>query len=702
MLTDTSILRAEKIAGDVTSHDISETLASLLALTAVNDNNRTVLTEEILLEASSALEHFSQQPSTSTMTECTTIHASRGDIEHQLAYHAVLAARLLCQIPQSVSPSQQKKKRTWQALQAAAEKLCGGSRSQEANVLAASLVFGALALLLHSAQVGGTSRISRQDDGSNGTDAADSAKASASALSSTIRRNKPLRLAGRFIATNILRTFLVHAAHSDTFDLGLLNHFATGFKLGGGKEIFIEPHITANAVRNALRMNQHMVTEENECNLYNKKKVSGALALASQLQPWQIISPVSLVEAAIPLEYWHAAEEICRSAHRTVNSAANMHVEKEEFCFSPSEQKENTKRAVESLVDSAMEGRMYRRADSLATSLYEAGGRSRYVEARFNHACETICKVISRKQIPIIDRQIERVDKAVAKVQQDANLYDNSTQSTIDSDDTSQVPPFDPSSEIRRFAIEQLEEAGDLASAKRLTGLFGFDDSVYDERAIMLAAAMRRRRYLQYDDVLSHPIPALITTAKELSDSFRKLRGNPYGSGPYGLDAEWDEETIGAAVLQLANPTMALLIDIPALLGTQEGVKAMEETVGKLLACKDSVVLGFACRQDLSRLRASPFVGSKGNRAHWLSDTRAVMDVQTLVGDAESKLEKAGLARVCQHYFQKPLDKAEQCSLWSARPLSEHQRCYAALDAWICVAIYLKLGVSGNEEDRKG
>ena len=74
-----------------------------------------------------------------------------------------------------------------------------------------------------------------------------------------------------------------------------------------------------------------------------------------------------------------------------------------------------------------------------------------------------------------------------------------------------------------------------------------------------------------------------------------------------------------------------------------------------------------------------------------MSGTRAVVDAQKLIGEAEPKLKTLGLSRACQHYLGKPLDKAEQCSLWSARPLSEGQRIYAALDAAVLIAIYEKL-----------
>jgi hypothetical protein len=242
------------------------------------------------------------------------------------------------------------------------------------------------------------------------------------------------------------------------------------------------------------------------------------------------------------------------------------------------------------------------------------------------------------------------------------------------------------SQEIRNFALRRLEEATEVDAAHRLAALWGMD-YVYDEEAVLKAMEARRKLYLQLDDVLPGKSPALISTPAELRDAFHQFRHAPYEYGPFGLDAEWEEDTKGAALLQLANPKPVLLVDIPALSATVEGTSALEDTVGTLLNCAKSVVVGFACRQDMARLRGSPFAKTE----HWLCRTRAVVDAQKLVAVDEPKLKHLGLARVCQHYFGKPLDKSEQCSLWSTRPLLENQRVYAALDAWACVGVYEKL-----------
>ena len=215
---------------------------------------------------------------------------------------------------------------------------------------------------------------------------------------------------------------------------------------------------------------------------------------------------------------------------------------------------------------------------------------------------------------------------------------------------------------------------------------------------------------MQYDDVLNGTqLPDLISTPDELLRAFMNFRQVPYANGPYGFDAEWEEDTEGVEILQLANPKQVLLLDIPALAKSMEGTVALAQTVGELLNCPNSVIVGFACRQDVSRLRASPYQGDR----HWMASSSSsggknqypsssvFLDVQTMIGSkmkngTNTRMDRIGLSRACDYFFGKPLDKAEQCSMWSVRPLTERQRSYAAMDAWICVGIYKKLTSSST------
>mmetsp|Transcript_26830 Transcript_26830/g.73799 ORF Transcript_26830/g.73799 Transcript_26830/m.73799 type:complete len:827 (+) Transcript_26830:97-2577(+) len=708
-----------------------------------NFDKSTPLSGKTLNDACRVLHQFiSQQSKTNaTINEDINLNGianeSAGesdaiDAKHlrsRLSSYSLIAAERLCRIAHDQDTGHDKKgrknrKRTWEALQNAAGILQNtpfeGETSipLESSAMAVSMVFGALSLL-------------QQQQSQYNLDENGSAKAAASALSSTVSRNSLLRQAGQPLSSLVLRS-CVDRAFCDKqelfrFDLNILNHLAKSFRL---TDKSVEPRAIAHVVRKAVPELQ--TTSEREDLV--KQTTAGAFALSCQLRPWSVLSPIELIDAATAFDFYHAAEEICRSAHKAAKDQEASPMQSSEgnngnvhrIGFSALQQQENVRSAVEKLVDTAMDARMYRRADALATSLYSMGGKSRYVEARYLHACDTIAKVVSRRQFPIVDRQIERVAKAVAKVKQckeeSKRTSDDST-TVMTQSSSSATLPITPELEIRKYAIEKCEEVGEFAAALRLASLHGME-YVYDEEAILQAAKLRREKYLQYDDVLSGEIPLLITETHELLSSFDRLvnteeeavssspSANKHRGKHIGFDAEWDEETQGVALLQLATTKTVLLVDVPALSSTEDGVAALKGTVGKILDNPEWTVIGFSCRQDLSRLRATPCVqiwqqqgdqpqdpqDTNQQQQHWLSGASSVVDVQTLVWNAEPTLRTTGLSRACEHFLGKPLDKSEQCSMWSGRPLSDRQRSYAALDAWVCVGIYKKLLESETTE----
>jgi hypothetical protein len=441
---------------------------------------------------------------------------------------------------------------------------------------------------------------------------------------------------------SLLHTFFLRHAqlYQTEWNWNIVTHFTRAFSIR--KVVSLDELVTQIARHELTRAERYA-----EDWGHRKPIVYGILGLVCQLRPWSSdLTPLELVQAAVPLDFWHTAEEVCQS-HSSPHPA------------------------VEFLIDTALEDHTYRRADQLATSLYERGGRSRFIEARYQHACDTIAKVVYKRQLPIIERQVTRLDQSVEKVKQDPDGLDEGGR--------------DVSRDIRLFALTRLDEAGEYDAAHRLATIWEMD-YVYDEESMQAAAKARREIYLQYDEALVGSVPDLISDPEELRKIFKTFwKGGPYRNGPFGLDAEWEAGVKGVDLLQLSHPTEAILIDIPSLIVTPQGVLALKDTVGKLFDSPDTVVAGFACRQDLSRL----------HQGSWLAGTQAVVDIQPLVVQREPDLAaispRVGLARVCAYFLGKPLDKAEQCSFWAARPLSVRQRSYAALDAWVCAAVYEKL-----------
>ena len=328
-----------------------------------------------------------------------------------------------------------------------------------------------------------------------------------------------------------------------------------------------------------------------------------------------------------------------------------------------------------------MEAKTYRRADNYATEFYDNGGPARFLEARYLHACDTIAKVIRRRALPVIEKQVERVDKSVEQVKNDTRQ--NSVDASLDDKCTTSVETA--SNDIRTFALRQLEESGDIDNAHRLANIWNMDH-IYDENALQAALAARREKYLQWADVFPDTsIPDLLSSSEVLINAFSNICTK---QSVYGFDVEWGDDH-GAALLQVATSKRVILIDIPALSKTIQGADALKSTVGDLFANKNATVVGFGCRQDLARLRATPCA----SESHWLSDTVAIIDLQAMISkmDPSTTCQGLGLSRCCERFLGKPLDKSEQCSLWTRRPLAEQQRVYAALDAYACAAIFAAL-----------
>lgn len=60
--------------------------------------------------------------------------------------------------------------------------------------------------------------------------------------------------------------------------------------------------------------------------------------------------------------------------------------------------------------------------------------------------------------------------------------------------------------------------------------------------------------------------------------------------------------------------------------------------------------------------------------------------------------KRTGLSKVVSIVLGAPLCKVQQLSDWEQRPLSESQKHYAALDAYILVQILTKLGQTAKIE----
>jgi 3'-5' exonuclease len=389
------------------------------------------------------------------------------------------------------------------------------------------------------------------------------------------------------------------------------------------------------------------------------------LRLAAQMRPWSVLDPTILVQYAVQYDLWDSAERICLAAaeHETV-----------------------ARSAIYALIDGSVTQRFYRKADRFATLFYDsivsdAEGRCRFLNARYLHACSSIRKLLRRRLFQVIGRIVERIDFTVEKLK--SSTCEDKTVPILEIWDEVGTTMDTARTDIRSFALQQLEYDGSIDIAHRFAQLWNMD-YVFDEEVMKRYILERKQKYLQWEEFFpDQSIPQLISTSDMLDVAMKDL-----GScSVYGFDVEWgnnEEEPIvtGAALLQIATIHGVVLLDIPALSATLEGVQSLERNIGALFRRPSTFLVGFHCREDISKLRSSPYVGTK----HWLPQNPIVCDLQSLVKSITGS--SLGLSRCCEVYLKKPLDKSEQCSEWNQRPLSEPQRVYAALDAYVCARVY--------------
>lgn len=125
------------------------------------------------------------------------------------------------------------------------------------------------------------------------------------------------------------------------------------------------------------------------------------------------------------------------------------------------------------------------------------------------------------------------------------------------------------------------------------------------------------------------------------------------------------------ALLQIATADTALLFRLQAV--------ELSPTIKNILQDEKVLKIGAALRDDIRGLE----------RSQGRMKMRGFIDLQSIVGRwgiAEKSVKK--MAAIVMGV---KVSKAQRLSNWEARSLTEPQQQYAAVDAWICREIYIKL-----------
>jgi hypothetical protein len=235
---------------------------------------------------------------------------------------------------------------------------------------------------------------------------------------------------------SVARDSLVHLLHNaiaENYSIDSIARIENAFGVGSeqDKELC---NAVANVVKDVFgngcyyRDPQNNVEDElgGTQMVINKDKASPTLALVAQCRPWNFVQADELVRiAAADLDLWYSAELVCDASVASVTSN-KLDTSTEKILMATSYPKFESSDSIsaqsidlslrqdtiahqttKALIDTALDLRLYRRADLFASKFYAFGGAERFAEARFLHACDTITKLVKRKMPQVIEKQGE-------------------------------------------------------------------------------------------------------------------------------------------------------------------------------------------------------------------------------------------------------------------------------------------------------
>ena len=166
-----------------------------------------------------------------------------------------------------------------------------------------------------------------------------------------------------------------------------------------------------------------------------------------------------------------------------------------------------------------------------------------------------------------------------------------------------------------------------------------------------------------------------------------------------GLDAEFMSSRTDQKIslLQLSTHERAFLLDWEVLPSCLQDDDYLMLTT-KVFARQELLVIGYGVWGDVKLLSKSFTQLSK-----LLDLSTSILDLETLKTKITNMLglpqtSTRGLSGLCESVLGLPLNKTDQISDWSRRPLRQSQISYAALDAFVCLEIYKTARIIAKEK----
>ena len=193
------------------------------------------------------------------------------------------------------------------------------------------------------------------------------------------------------------------------------------------------------------------------------------------------------------------------------------------------------------------------------------------------------------------------------------------------------------------------------------------------------------------------PPCVLVDDATSLEQLSAGMDATIITSQPIGVDAEWrprqfsryeDEPKpeIPLALLQIATATQTFVIDMVAVSLDQNLALSLLSIMSRVMRAPTVFKFGFAMQEDLRRVEAALPGVTEG--------AEAIFDLQNGATRAlgSPKQSVVGLGAACENLLSIVVDKTEQTSDWSSRPLTAAQLAYAATDASVLLPLANALG----------
>ena len=127
--------------------------------------------------------------------------------------------------------------------------------------------------------------------------------------------------------------------------------------------------------------------------------------------------------------------------------------------------------------------------------------------------------------------------------------------------------------------------------------------------------------------------------------------------------------------------------------------QAVAQVLGDMLTSQRLIKTGFQVVHDLRQLAASyPHISALQTIHSVLETSVLAKRVMHINKQRHARTATSSLSRMCESFLGKALQKDEQCSNWSARPLTIEQIEYAALDAAVTPIVTERLMKAVNAD----